>query len=98
MQVAKSAKSKGNGKVKSKGKRKSMRGGAREGAGRPSLYPGKDTSWHATAYFTKEGQKKLEVVQAELLKRHKDLVNSVSVSDAIERGIHLLHRELTRAR
>jgi hypothetical protein len=54
-------------------------------------------SRHATAYMTTEGWDKLMEVQDELLKRNKEL-NSISVSDALEEGIHRLHRELTRPR
>lgn len=77
------------------GKRRTNPG---EGAGRPSLHPGKDISRHATIYMTEDGWNKLAVVQQELLRRNKDKVSLVSVSDAGEEAIHRLHNELTRAR
>lgn len=69
----------------------------REGAGRPSLHPGKVLSRHVTCYLTPDGWKKLEEVQDQLLRRNKEL-NSISFSDAMEEGLHKLHRELTRPR
>lgn len=81
-----------------KSPRRTARSRGSENAGRPSLFPGKDISRHATSYLTKEGWNKLAVVQQELLRRYKDKVSLVSVSDAMEEGIHRLHHELTRPR
>lgn len=72
-------------------------GTRREGAGRPSLHMGKRTDQGVTCYLTPDGWVKMREVQDELLKRNKHL-NSVSMSDALEEGIHKLHHELTRPR
>ena len=76
-------------------KKKKSHGGFRENAGRKSLFPGKELERHVTAYLTTDGWKKLSVVQLELKKREK---RPVTISDAVEKGLHVLHRELTRAR
>ena len=89
---------KGKNKAQRIGKVNGKRSVTREGAGRPSLYPGKDISRHATIYMTEDGWKKLAVVQQELLRRHKDRVSAVSVSDAGEEAVHRLYNELTRPR
>lgn len=70
----------------------------REGAGRPSLHPGKDLSRHATGYFTAEGWEKLEQVQTLLLEKQtkRPDLQRITVSDALEEGIHRLHKELSR--
>lgn len=70
----------------------------REGAGRPSLYPGKDLSRHATAYLTEEGWDKLGEVQNLMLEKQTQapFLQKITVSDVLERGIHRLHKELSR--
>lgn len=85
--------------TKSAGKRlqKAVQRFKREGVGRPSLHPGKNLSRHASAYLTEEGWDKLAECQQILLDRQKAGLQSVTVSDAIEEGIHRLHRDLTRA-
>ena len=63
------------------------------------MYPGKDTSRHATGYFTEDGWNKLHEIQDLLLKRTKrEDINAVTVSDALEEAVHKLHKELTRSR
>lgn len=70
----------------------------REGIGRPSLYPGKDLSRHATGYFTEEGWDKLAEVQTLLLENQTKppFFRKITVSDVLERSIRHLHKELTR--
>jgi hypothetical protein len=70
----------------------------REGAGRPSLHPGKDMSRHATAYFTEEGWDKLADIQDELLRQNTTGLSSITVSDALAEAVNRLHRELMRPR
>lgn len=66
----------------------------REGAGRPSLHPGKDRTKQAIAYLTPDGWRKLAEVQEELSHRRRAEVKQVTVSDALEEGVHQLHRWL----
>jgi hypothetical protein len=71
------------------------------GAGRKSLFPGKNLSRgrHAIAYLTPDGWAKLDECRDILLERCKrDDITRVTVSDTLEAGIHKLHRELTRNR
>lgn len=99
MQLAKTSKT-GKTKRTARGdsrRRKKNLGGKREGAGRKSLFPGKDTSWHATVYFSSEGREKLDEVKTLLAARTKrDDIIEVTNSDACEEAIHRLHHELTR--
>jgi hypothetical protein len=95
----KAAKPPTKGTTKRTKRAKKIRGGAREGAGRKSLYPGKDTSRHATSYMTEDGWRMLAECQDILLDRCKrEEITTVTVSDTIEEAIHRLHKELTRAR
>jgi hypothetical protein len=97
LKAKRSGKTKAGAKPARKRARKPVQRIKREGVGRPSLHPGKDLSRHASAYLTEEGWEKLAECQQLLLDRQKMDLQSVTVSDAIEEGIHRLYRDLTRA-
>lgn len=104
MELVKRQSKKKRGAAKAKKQRGSaprtkQRVGRREGAGRPSLYPGKVTDRHIIGYLTPEGWEKLEEIKKVMLERNKrEDITAITMSDALEEAVHRLHRELTRPR